>query len=359
MEGYVLKSVEFRRERQASWLELEEVLATVDRGGLAALSAEQLYRLPALYRGAVSSLSVARAISLDRALVAYLDNLAARAYVTVYGAKRSYWTAVTHFFLRRFPGLVWQMRRHLAVAVLLLVAGALTGYHLAADDPERYFALVPEAMAQGREPASSREELLDVLRGGDGRVGDEGGEEDGDEESSLTVFASFLFTHNARIGMLCFALGFAAGVPVALLLFGNGVLLGAFAALHHRQDLAVELWGWLLPHGVTELLAVCLCGAAGLAVGQALVFPGRARRLDALAAAGRRAAAVVLGSLALFFLAGLIEGYFRQLVLDDAPRYALAAATAVLWTAYFGVLGRRAAEEAAAEREAAGVEEIA
>jgi uncharacterized membrane protein SpoIIM required for sporulation len=356
MEGYVLKSVEFRRERQASWLELEEVLATVDRGGLAALSAEQLYRLPALYRGAVSSLSVARAISLDRALVAYLDNLAARAYVTVYGAKRSYWTAVTHFFLRRFPGLVWQMRRHLAVAVLLLVAGTLTGYHLAASDPERYFALVPEAMAQGREPASTREELLDVLRGGDGRPEDEGDESGEESEEGgdlgLTAFASFLFTHNARIGMLCFALGFAAGVPVALLLFGNGVLLGAFAALHHRQDLALEMWGWLLPHGVTELLAVCLCGAAGLAVGQALVFPGRARRLDALAAAGRRAAAVVLGSLVLFLVAGLIEGYFRQLVLADAPRYALAAATAVLWLAYFGGLGPRAAREAAAERQA-------
>jgi uncharacterized membrane protein SpoIIM required for sporulation len=355
-DGYVLKSVEFRREREASWQELEAILAAVDRGGLAALGADQLYRLPALYRGAVSSLSVARSISLDRALVGYLDNLAARAYVTVYGAKRGYWSAVAHFFLRRFPGLVWRMRRHLAAAVLLLAAGTVTGYQLTTADPERYFALVPEAMAQGREPASSREELLEVLRGG-------GGDDDdgaADDAGGLGAFASFLFTHNARIGMLCFALGFAAGVPVALLLFGNGVLLGAFAALHHRQDLALEMWGWLLPHGVTELLAVCLCGAAGLAVGQALVFPGRARRLDALAAAGRRAAAVVLGSLVLFLVAGLIEGYFRQLVLADAPRYALAAATAVLWLAYFGGLGPRAAREAAAERQAnaaaAGVE---
>jgi len=257
---------------------------------------------------------------------------------------------------------VWTMRRHLAVAVLLLVAGAVTGFHLTTADPEHFFALVPEAMAQGRDPSSSRDELLRVLRGGGPRDGGEAGErgeagdpgggdgdgsgEDGEagrRHGGLSVFAGFLFTHNARIGMACFALGFAAGVPVALLLFGNGVLLGAFAAIHHRQDLAVELWGWLLPHGITELLAVCLCGAAGLAIGQALVFPGRARRLDALAAAGRRSAAVVLGSLVLFLLAGLIEGYFRQLVLSEAPRYAMAAATALLWALYFGVLGRRAA----------------
>ena len=74
-----LKSVEFRRERQPAWRELEEILDLVDKKGLKALSEEQLYRLPTLYRGAVSSLSVARAISLDRALIGYLDNLAARA----------------------------------------------------------------------------------------------------------------------------------------------------------------------------------------------------------------------------------------------------------------------------------------
>lgn len=335
---FELKSLEFRREREAAWRELEELLTVADRKGLGGLSADQLYRLPTLYRGIVSSLSVARSISLDRALQEYLENLAARAYVYVYGSKRGYWRAVVDFFSRRFPGLVWALRRQVAVSVLLLVLGALTGYHLTGLDPDRYFAFMPEEMAAGREPASSRQELLEALR-------DDGRQEE-DENAGLTFFAGYLFTHNARVGMLCFAFGFAAGVPVALLLFGNGVLLGAFAAIHHRQDLALELWGWLLPHGITELLAVCLCGAAGLAVGQALVFPGRERRLDALSAAGRRAATVVLGTLVMFLLAGLIEGYFRQLVLHDAPRYALAALTAVLWTAYFGFLGRRVVAEA-------------
>lgn len=343
--AWVLGSVEFRREREAAWRELEEILARADRRGLAALSAEELYRLPTLYRGVVSSLSVARSISLDRALVHYLDNLAARAYVYVYGAKRGYWQAVAAFFSRRFPAYVWRLRWHVLVAAALMLAGALAGYHLTLADPDVYFQFLPEEMAQGREPASSREELLEVLRGGGRGEGGEEGEEPG--ARGLTAFAGHLFTHNSRVGMLCFALGFAAGVPAALVLLGNGVILGAFAAIHHRQDLAFELWGWLLPHGVTELLAVVLCGAAGLAVGLALLFPGRARRLDALAAAGRRAAAVVLGCLVMFLVAGLIEGYFRQLVVADAPRYALALATALFWAVYFGVVGRRAAREGA------------
>lgn len=332
-----LKSVEFRRERQPAWRELEEILDLVDKKGLKALSEEQLYRLPTLYRGAVSSLSVARAISLDRALIGYLDNLAARAYVQVYGGRRGFIRVLGRFFSHYFPAEVWRQRLAVAVALGLIVLAAVAGYQATASDPDLYFAFVPEGLANGREPSSSRESLAEVLQSGP----EEGA-------SGLTQFSSYLFVHNAGIGLLCFPLGFAAGVPVALLLFSNGLMLGAFAQLYHSRELGVELWAWLLPHGITEFLAVALCGAAGLTLGMALVFPGRRRRLDALAAAGRRSAGVVAGTLPMFLVAGLIEGYFRQLVTDVGVRYAVAAVTAVLWIVYFGFRGRREAARAEA-----------
>jgi hypothetical protein len=64
-----LKSVEFRREREAAWRDLSRLVDTAERRGLRALSAAELSRLPGLYRLATSSLSVARSISLDRNVV--------------------------------------------------------------------------------------------------------------------------------------------------------------------------------------------------------------------------------------------------------------------------------------------------
>jgi uncharacterized membrane protein SpoIIM required for sporulation len=143
------------------------------------------------------------------------------------------------------------------------------------------------------------------------------------------------------VSLLAFAVGFAGGVPSALLVFANGLVLGAFAALYHSRGLSVELWAWLLPHGVTELSAVVLCGGAGLALGQALVFPGRRDRRAALARRGREAAVLVVGAVAMLFIAALVEGIFRQRVHSVPVRYAVAAAFAVGWALYFSRAGRR------------------
>jgi len=333
--GAALKSVEFRAERESAWRDLERLLDRASRTGLAGLAPAELFQLPLLYRQALSSLSVARAISLDKNLVTYLEGLAARAYVAVHGARRPRRGALARFAGRGFPAAVRALATHLAVAALVLLLGGLAGYAVCAADPSRFESLVG-GMAQGRNPDASTAELREPLYG----TG-EGGE--------LAVFSAFLFHHNASIGILCFALGFAAGLPVFLLVVTNGLVLGAFAWLYHGRGLGPELWAWMLPHGVTELLAICLFAAAGLALAQGFLFPGRLRRLDSLALAGRTAGRVVVGAIAMMLLAGFVEGFFRQLVHHPAIRYSVATLSAAGWGAYLGLAGRAAEAGAGGE----------
>jgi uncharacterized membrane protein SpoIIM required for sporulation len=324
----VLKSWEFRRERQRSWAQLSALLDRVETKGLRSLTAEELMRLPGLHRAALSSLSVARTISLDRNVVEYLEALAQRAHFAVYGTKRHLREAAAEFFGRRLPATVRRLARHVAVAAAAMALGFVAGFALTADDAERYYSLVPEGLAGDRTPASTTEELRENLYRRESDAG------------SLGAFSAFLFTHNAKVGMLAFAVGFAAGVPTLLLLVVNGLTLGAFAALHHGRGLSVELWAWLLPHGGIELGAVVLCGAGGLVLAESLVFPGRHTRLAALAARGREAAVVFVGAVGLFLVAAGIEGVFRQTVQDVGVRYAVAALTTGGALAYFLFAGR-------------------
>jgi len=323
-------SIQFRRERQATWLELEQLVARAEAGTLHAQSTDKISRLPTLYRATVSALSVARASVLDRGLLDYLETLTARAYLVVYAPQRSLGQTLLHFLTTGFPVAVRSISRQVAVSAALLLLGVAIAYGMVRANLDDYHLFVDQGMAQGRDPGASTAELERTLFHHDGEAG-------------LLTFATFLFTHNSSIGILTFGLGLLFGLPVTLLLFYNGMMLGAMTALFHDRGLAVAWWSWILPHGITELLAIVLCGAAGLAIDQRIVFATRHSRWHELAIVGRSMGAVVAGAVLMLLLAGFIEGIFRQVVHNLGLRYTLAIASALAWLAYFRFAGRSSA----------------
>lgn len=321
----VLRSAEFRKGREQGWRRLDDLVTRVEKRGIASLSAEELQSLPLAYRATLSSLSVARSIALDRNLLAYLENLALRGYLAVYGPRAGILESLRRFLVRDFPAAVRGARWHMLVAALAILTGVLAGYMLVAADEDWFTALIPEALSGGRGPASTAADL---------RTGELFAPWPGFSEAFI-VFANFLFRHNTVIGIMAFGLGIAAGVPTMLLLIYQGVLIGAMMALHANRGLLVDFLGWISIHGVTEIGAIVLCGGAGLVLAEKVLFPGRTTRLDSLARHGRTAAGIAAGAVLLFFIAGLIEGGLRQLVATTDGRFAFAAVTAVLWLAYF------------------------
>lgn len=313
----------FRAQRQPDWERLEQLLGRVERGRAASLSNEDLFELPVLYRATLSSLSVARETSLDADLVAYLESLSARAYFLLYGVQPPLWRRIAHFFGTAWPQAVRALWRESAVAVALLLVGTLAAYALVSRDPSWFYAILPADLAGGRGPHASAAEL----RAGLYQSGD-----------ALAAFAAYLFTHNSQVALLCFALGFAFGVPTVLLLLYNGCMLGAFLAIYAPKGLGLAAAAWLSIHGTTELFAIALAAAAGLHIGMAVAFPGQAARIDAAAAAGRTAAIVMLGVVVMLSVAGVLEGIGRQTVRIDGVRAAIGGAALLGWLLYFYLL---------------------
>lgn len=324
MSNVQLRSLRFRLEREASWRELERLLKLAEGRAASRLSDEDLVAIPALYRAALSSLSVARATSLDQALVDYLEALCTRAYFFVYGARTTLRQWAERFFARDWHLAVNDLWRETLVATLITLAGAIIAFALVTSDPEWFSSFVAADMAGGRDPAATTEYLRSTLYDG------------GDSANSeLGIFATSLFTHNAQVAIFAFALGFAFCLPTALLMAYNGCVLGAMYALFASRGLTFEFTGWLFIHGVTELLAVMLAGAAGLRIGWSIAFPGTVSRMTAAERSGRQGAIVILGVVVMLFLAGLLEGIGRQVITSDFIRYSIAGGTAFAWWTYF------------------------
>ena len=324
-----LRSTLFRRGREGNWRSLGSLVERVEEDGLDSLSAAEAQRLPLLYRLTVSSLSVARGMVQDRNLLLYLENLALRAYLIVYGPRASLAAEAVDFVERGFPRRVRAFRIHLLFAALILLSALCVGYRLVGTDPDMFYLLVPEAVAEVCGPDFVRDDLRRPLFAPFPGVVD-----------TVVFFAGALFRDNAVLGLLCFGLGFALGVPTLLLLAYKGLTLGALLAVYAGKGLGTDFVGWMAVHGVTKTLALLLCAAAGFVVAERLVFPGRLSRLDSLAEAGRAAAGLVVGAVGLFFLAAIIEGGVRQLIGETRLRYLAALMTAAAWLCYFTLAGK-------------------
>jgi uncharacterized membrane protein SpoIIM required for sporulation len=316
-----LKSFRFRAEREADWLRLDALLSKAEARSASALSDDELLAVPVLYRSSLSSLSVARATSLDRALIDYLESLCTRAYFFVYGTRSSALERIGGFFARDWPAAAKAAWRETLVCAVLTVLGAVAAYVLVMHDPEWFYAFVPQGLVEGRGPDASTAALRATLF-------------DSQHDQLLSVMATFLFTHNAGVALLAFALGFAFCLPSALLMVDNGCVLGAFLAVFVQHGLGVEVGGWLMIHGVTELFATMLAGAAGFRIGTALAFPGERTRMESVSRAGRSAAVLMGGVLVMLFCAGILEGVGRQLIQVTWVRYAIAVSSGVIWLTY-------------------------
>jgi uncharacterized membrane protein SpoIIM required for sporulation len=318
-----LKSHRFRAEREADWRRLEALLNKAERIGAPALRRDELLEIPLLYRQALSSLSVARSISLDQSLTGYLESLCARAYFFVYGARTRLSERIAAFFRRDWPLAVQALWRETLVAAALMVLGTVVAYILVQRDPDWFYGFVPSGLASGRDPTATAESLRNTLYAAPSA------------KEGLQVLAAFLFTNNSQVALFSFALGFALCVPTAALMIFNGCMLGAFLALFASRGLLFESGGWLMIHGATELFAITLAGAAGFSIGWAVAFPGERSRVDAAAEAGRRGATAMAGVVVMLIVAALLEGFARQLIQVDLVRYGIAAGTLIAWLAYF------------------------
>jgi len=234
-------------------------------------------------------------------LRAYVESLVSRAYAQIHETRaragKIRWRAGIGAFPQAF-------RRHLGafrLAVALTLAGCAFGWFAIRHDPQAKAVLMPfqgllespaKRVAQEESAGSAR---LDRLHG------------------HKASFSADLMTHNIRVTFLTLAAGITWGTGTLILLFYNGVILGAVAADYAGAGYGQFLAGWLLPHGAIEIPAILIGGQAGFVLAGALIGWGtRVARADRLRAVGHDLLALGMGAAGLLVWAGIVEAFVSQ-----------------------------------------------
>jgi uncharacterized membrane protein SpoIIM required for sporulation len=334
------------------WEELERCLDRIEAEPNGIMSIEELRRFHSLYERAAADLARISTFSADPETRRFLENLVARAYGEIHESRaRHHRLRPLHWFFQTWPQTFRRHVRAFLLATAITVAGCVFGAGALAFDPEAKAVIMPfpHLLGDPAERVAEEERATgDRLRG------------------RKTSFSTQLMTHNTRVSILALALGMTWGVGTILLLFYNGVILGAVALDYVRAGQTPFLLGWLLPHGAVEIPAILMAGQAGLVLAGALIGWGSRARLAArLRAVGPDLVTLLFGVALLLVWAGFVEAFLSQYHAPIFPYWAkitfglVELALLCLFLAGSGISATRGERQATAPGEPGGVMHLA
>ena len=152
--------------------------------------------------------------------------------------------------------------------------------------------------------------------------------------------SAMIITNNVKVAIIAFAGSVTLGALTVYIIAINGLMLGGMGALFTNAGFGSDYWATIAPHGIIELTAIQIAGAAGLLIAAGALYPGRRRRRDLIVANARRAGTLIIGVASMLIVAGTIEAFVspRRLPASDAHR-GRALLLRVLLILYFSSAG--------------------
>jgi uncharacterized membrane protein SpoIIM required for sporulation len=242
------------------------------------------------YRLLAHDLARARRLMPESRVRHYLEAAYARAHATLYrGASRPA-DALFALFREDIPAVVRWLTPHIVWATAIFVLTVLAGYWLVHTHPDLIGLFAsPDLIATVERGQLWTEGILNIV--------------------PSSVLSLQILTNNIVVSLFAYCAGFLFGLGTLYILGLNGLMLGAVFAFTGQHGLDGALFRFIVPHGCVEISVMCLSGAAGAAVGEALIRPSHGDRLKSFQTAALRSGKLLVACALLLVGSGLIEGY--------------------------------------------------
>ncbi|MCK8058638.1 MULTISPECIES: stage II sporulation protein M [unclassified Fusibacter] len=295
---------QFIMKHQATWKrlsELEKVFKHTKKSKIATKDADDFLMH---YRDVSHDLAFARTHFPGSRTATYLNQLVASCHGLLYKRERITFKGLVHAVGTKFPYAHGKFGPQIVLAVVIFLIGATVAGVMTAINTQWAAFFLPQAFID----SVSRGEL-------------------GGGDWNYPLMSSVIMTNNILVALKAFVFGILLGVGTVYVLFYNGAMLGALTILVYRFADPFVYWSLILPHGIIELHAIFISGAAGLLLARALLMPGLLKRSHAVIKVAKESMLLLLGVVLMLVLAGLIEGFITPLELSASLKYLFAFVT--------------------------------
>jgi len=287
-----LTETEFIRQNKDKWKELESLLEQKNK------DANTLHKL---FVKVSSDLSYARTYFPNRSVRLYLNNLTQEVFNSLGKKKKnSIADQLKVFFTQILPLEIYRSKQAFLISFLVFTISLGIGVFSSIHNPEFATIILGKQYIEMTDENIANDDPMAVYK----------------DERKLDMFFGITF-NNIRVAFMAFVVGLFGSIGTLIILISNGIMVGAFQYYFYAKGYFLTSFLTIWIHGTIEISAIIIAGAAGIILGNGLLFPKTHSRTSSLQIASRRALRILLGTVPLFIIAGLLESFVTRLT--DLP----------------------------------------
>lgn len=294
-----------QREAVASWLQrrrdrwnkIERYLRT--RGDVKRDDPAEILQFAEDFRGLAHDLALSQSVLPGNRITRYLETLLLQAHEIMYRKPDNLLRGIAGIVRTDTPRIMHELRHALQATVSIFLASAMAGWLLVHYFPELAGLFVSEDMINTVQNGKLwTDDLLNIF------------------PSSVLSFS--IISNNVSVTLFAFVCGCLYGLGTFYIIALNGLMLGGTFAFTREYDMDGRLFEFIVAHGVVELSVICIAGALGMGLGEALARPGNHTRAGAFRLAVNRSGKLLVTIIPFLVGAGIIEGF-----ISPDPRFDL------------------------------------
>lgn len=243
----------------------------------------------------VNDLGYARTFYPNSRVTQYLNGLASKIYLGIYKNKKEESSRILRFWKYELPLVVRAHQREILYSFIIFFLFAMMAAFSAAHDESFVRGVLGDGYVEMTEDNIAKGDPFGVYKTG----------------QPLIMFLRIAI-NNIEVSFMVFVAGLFFSLGAVWMMFRNAVMVGAFQYYFFAKGLGWKSVLVIWIHGTLEISSIIIAGAAGLVLGNSLVFPGTFSRMDSLKRGAKDGLKCMIGLIPIFIVAAFLEGFVTR-----------------------------------------------
>ena len=245
----------------------------------------------------IDDLSYAKTFYPKSKVTRWVNGIAAGIYQSIYQNKKEKYSRIFQFWKFELPLLFKRYHRIFLFTSAVFICFVAIGVFSSMQNEEFVRGVLGDGYVDMTEENISKGDPFGVYKDG----------------NPFSMFVTIGF-NNISVAFKAFIGGFTLGLFTLMIMWGNGLMLGAFQYMFFAKGLGIKSVMVIWIHGTLEISAIVIAATAGFILASGILFPGTYSRKVSFKRNAKDAAKVLISLIPVFIVAAFFESYVTHLM---------------------------------------------